>query len=210
MPGREPAQRGGAVHSHPAELVGRTLQVIGGMLAAVVVAIFLAVVLAAVFAAVRHRLPGATDFGRVGTLAACGFVAISLLPALKYPANPPAVGDPDTVATRTIQYFSLIAAAIAVTWLAFLVRDRLRRRQWPGPYGAAAATAVALAGYVLLVVIWPATPDSIPGDVTASLLWRFRVASLAELAALWGTLGLALGLLLTPRRRVAVPAGAAA
>lgn len=195
---------------HEEELVGRTMQVIGGMVAAVMVALCLAAVLAVVFATVRHRLPGSTDFGRVGTLAACGFVAVALLPGVKYPANPPAVGDPDTVTTRTVQYFSLIAAAIAVTWLAFVVRDVLRRRNWPAPHAATTAAAVAAAGYVVLLVIWPANPDAIPGDITASLLWRFRLASLAELAALWGTLGLTMGLLLTPRRQVATTAEVAA
>ncbi|MPZ28388.1 MAG: hypothetical protein GEV12_18745 [Micromonosporaceae bacterium] len=194
--------------AHEEELVTRTTQVIGGMLAAVVVALCLAVVLAVVFAAVRHRLPGGTDFGRLGALAAYGFVTVALLPGVKYPANPPAVGDPDTVTTRTLQYFSLIAAAIAVTWLAFAVRNALRRRDWPAPRAVVVSTIAAVTGYVLLLVLWPANPDPIPADI-ASLLWRFRLASLAELAALWGTLGLTMGLLLTTRRTPATPATAA-
>ena len=52
---------------------------------------------------------------------------------------------------------------------------------------------------------WPASPDSVPGDIPAALLWDFRLASLGELATLWTVFGLGFGLLLTPRR-VAAPA----
>lgn len=185
---------------HEEELVGRTTQVIGGMVAAVAVALCIGLVLAVVLAAVRHRLPATTDFGRAVLLAGCGFVAVVLVPALRYPANPPGVGNPDTITTRTLQYVALIVAAIGVTWLAFVIRAALARAGWE-PARAAALTAVATAaGYALLLIVFPAPPDAVPADVSAALLWRFRLASLAELAALWGTLGLSLGLLLTPRQ----------
>jgi predicted cobalt transporter CbtA len=180
------------------ELVGRTTQVIGGMVAAVAVAVCVGLVLAVVFAAVRHRLPGATDFGRAVLLAGCGFVAVALVPALKYPANPPGVGNSDTINTRTLQYVALIAAAIAVTWLGFVVRAALARRGWQPPRAAAATAVVVTAGYALLLIVFPTTPDAVPADIPAALLWRFRLGSLAELAAMWATLGLTLGLLLTP------------
>jgi predicted cobalt transporter CbtA len=197
-----------ADHDH--ELVGRTTQILGGLLAAVLVAVCLGLVFAVVFARARHRLPGRTDLGRAAVLAGCGFVAISLLPALKFPANPPGVGDPATVGTRTWQYFSLVVAAVGLTWLAFLVRDALAGRGWSDPYAAAGAVLAAIGCHLLLLLAWPATPVPVPADIPAELLWEFRVASLAELAALWTSLGLAFGLLLTPRRAVvAAPASAA-
>ncbi|MGI5215594.1 CbtA family protein, partial [Plantactinospora sp. CA-290183] len=133
-------------------------------------------------------------------LAGCGFVAVSLLPGLKYPANPPGVGEPATVGSRTWQYSTLLVAAIAVTALLFLVRNGLLRRGVPAPYAAAGTAVAAVAGYTLLLALWPGNPDPVPGDVPAQLLWEFRLASLAELAALWATLGLAFGLLLTAGR----------
>ncbi len=186
-------------------LFGRTTQVLGGLVAAAAVAVCLALAVGVVYARVRHRLPGATDFGRAALLAAMGFTTVTLLPALKYPANPPGVGDPDTVTERTVQYLTLIAAAVAVTWLAFLVLDRLAARPWPPAYRAALAAAVLLAGYAALLMTWPASPDSVPEDIPAALLWDFRLASLGELATLWTVLGLSFGLLLTPRR-VTAPA----
>jgi predicted cobalt transporter CbtA len=187
--------------AHDEELVGRTAQVIGGMLAAAAVAVCVAVVLAVVFSAVRHHLPPSTDFGRAVLLAGCGFVAVALIPALKYPANPPGVGDPETINTRTLQYVALVAAAIAVTWLGFVVRAALARRGWLPPQAATLTAVTVVAGYSLLLIVFPGTPDAVPADIPGELLWQFRLGSLAELAAMWTTLGLTLGLLLSPRQR---------
>jgi predicted cobalt transporter CbtA len=194
----EEARNAAGPHEEP--VFGRATQVFGGMVAAVAVAVCLALVVGVVFARVRHRLPATTDFGRAALLSSLAFTAAALLPALKYPANPPGVGDRDTVTERTVQYLTLIAAAVAVTWLAFLVHDRLAARPWPPAYRAALATAVVIVGYPALLMTWPASPDSVPADIPAALLWDFRLASLGELAALWTVFGLSFGLLLTPRR----------
>jgi predicted cobalt transporter CbtA len=188
-----------ADHTH-GELVGRTTQVIGGLVAAIVVALCLALIFATLFARVRHRLPAATDLGRAALLAGSGFLAVALVPALKYPANPPGVGDPATVTTRTWQYVTLIAASIAVTTLAYVARTGLLKRGWQATHAVVGSTVITVLAYVVLLVVWPANPDPIPADVPAGLLWDFRLASLAELAAMWATLGLAFGLLLTPWR----------
>src|SRR5580658_6929757 len=53
-------------------------------------------------------------YGRIGithprtlsaVLAILGFVAIVVVPTLKYPANPPPVGNPKTIAIRTAAFF---------------------------------------------------------------------------------------------------------
>ena len=46
-------------------------------------------------------------------LAAAAFVAIYLVPFLKYPANPPSVGNPDTIQYRTALYFGMIVISVA-------------------------------------------------------------------------------------------------
>ena len=46
---------------------------------------------------------------------------------------------------------------------------------------------------VLVLVLVPGSPDAVPADVPADLLWDFRLASLAQLAAMWLTLGLVFG-----------------
>ncbi|MFD0889965.1 CbtA family protein, partial [Streptosporangium algeriense] len=60
---------------------------------------------------VRAAHPDAAD-RLVGGLAAAAFVAVVLIPFVKYPANPPAVGDPETINQRTVLY--LVAVAIGI------------------------------------------------------------------------------------------------
>ncbi|HEX8628194.1 MAG TPA: CbtA family protein [Catenuloplanes sp.] len=186
--------------AHHEDMFTRPVQMLGGAIAALAVGLALGAIFAVVFARWRHRLPADTDFGRVVLLATAGFGCLALLPALKYPANPPGVGDPDTVTTRTVAYLSLIAAALAVTCLAFLARQRLARRGVPAPQRGALVAVGLIIGYAALLAVLPRHADPVPADLPAELLWRFRLASLAELAVLWATLGLTMGLLVSPRR----------
>jgi len=44
----------------------------------------------------------------IALLALAAFITIALVPMLKYPANPPAVGNPDTIGPRTGLYLSML------------------------------------------------------------------------------------------------------
>ena len=62
--------------------------------------------------------------------------AVTVAPWLKYPPNPPAVGDPDTVGERERLYVLMIVlAALALAGLAHL-SARLRRRAGPTTAGS--------------------------------------------------------------------------
>jgi len=185
---------------HHEELFSRATQIVGGMLGVLVVAVSIAVILAIVYARVQHRLPAATDFGRATLLAATGYVAIALLPALKYPANPPGVGDPDTVVSRTLLYVSFLGAGLVVAYLAYRARDSLAAKGWSGAHRSAAVAVGVVAAVALMFVVWPANSDPVPDDIGAELLWEFRLASLLLLTTLWGVLGLTFGVLLTGRK----------
>ena len=62
----------------------------------------------------RNSLPGKNDVAKAVVLSGIMWVTLYLIPFLKYPANPPTVGDADTVILRTILYLSFIA--ISGTW----------------------------------------------------------------------------------------------
>ena len=190
------AARAPASGEHHEEVFSRPVQLAGGMLTAILVGLALGLVFAVVFARAHHRLPGRGNFGRAAVLAAAGFGVLALLSAVKYPANPPGVGDPETVGARTLMYLTLLAAGVLVLLALAAVFASLSRRGWPWAerVSAVVAAGVLLCGAVL--ALWPASPDPVPPDVPAELLWRFRLASLAQLAALWATLGLVTGLLL--------------
>jgi predicted cobalt transporter CbtA len=124
-------------------------------------------------------------------LAALGFVAIVLVPTLKYPANPPAVGSPDTIGVRTGAFFLFIASSVAAMVLALQVRRRLLTR-----LGDWNSSLLATALYVLIVAIvshFLPVIDEVPAGFPVNLMWRFRVASLGMQAVIWATLGLLFG-----------------
>jgi len=180
-------------HSHGDDaLFSRGTQVGGGMAATAIYAVIVAVIFATVLASVRHRLPHQSELGRVVWLAAVAFGTVALVPALKYPANPPAVGDPDTVDQRTVQYLALlvlsVGLAVALVHLSGRLRSRLDR-----PTHLVAVAAVTAAGYGVLLAAMPASPDAIDAAVPAQLVWDFRIRSLGGLALLWAAIGLGLG-----------------
>ena len=78
-------------------MFSRTTQKGGGMVASLIYGLVIAFTFGSVFALVRHRLHLVSDVARAGWLAAVAFATIALVPGLKYPANPPGVGDPATV-----------------------------------------------------------------------------------------------------------------
>lgn len=201
----ESAMAHGGQHEEP--LVSRGAQVVGGLLTTTVVGVLFGVVFAVVFARVRHRLPATTDLGRSVLLAALGFGVFSLLPAVKYPANPPGVGNPGTVTERTLLYVLSILMGLLVLTVVTLVHRALSGSRLRPAQVVGVDALVAAAGVVAVLALLPSSPDPIPADVPADLLWDFRLASLAQLASMWATLGLAFGLLLEARAgRTAVPA----
>ena len=151
-------------------------------------------------------------YGRIGTagpkplaalLAATGFLAITVVPMIIYPSNPPAVGDPDTIAHRTALYFIMIAISVAAAVGAIVLHTKLARRTDGWTAGLA-----ALAAYVLVIGITAALLpgiDEVPADFPASVLWHFRIASMGLQLVMWSTFGIAFGYaaehLLAPQRR---------
>jgi hypothetical protein len=143
--------------------------------------------LAAAFALGRLRMSPAQSTAAV---AAIGFVAISLVPFLKYPATPPAVGNGETIGQRTELYFVFLAisvvAAIAEVVLAGVLLKNGK--------SAFQATVIPILGFVAVTAIaaWLLPTVNEVGAFPADILWFFRRASLLTSAALWATIGIVL------------------
>lgn len=143
------------------------------------------------FAFCLGRLTSLGPRGTAALLALGGFVALVVVPGLKYPPNPPAVGDPETIAYRTELFFVMLALSLAAMALAAALARRTRAGL--GPWNAA---LLGIAAYVVIVaVVQVALPgiNEIPEQFPATLLWEFRVAALGVHAILWATLGLLFG-----------------
>jgi hypothetical protein len=176
------------------ETFSRGVQVFGGVTAVLITGLVLGLVLTIVFVKVRNRVALRTD-GHVAIAAgALLFLVHGLIPWLKYPPNPPGVGDPETINERTVSYLVLIAVAVLALALAHEVALRLADRHIELPWRWLAAAAVTVTVLVTAYVVLP-SPDPIPEGVGADLLWRFRLASLAGLAAMWGAMTLTMAVL---------------
>jgi len=194
-----------SAHGAGEEVVPRSLQSTVGLLTGTAVAgVTLRGLVGVLCALALGRL------GRLGvrgvslSLAAMGFVSVSLLPFVAYPPNPPAVGHPETIGTRTELYFILVAISIIAAVTAVVVGRRLAAR-----WGVWYASLSAVVGYLLVtltaIALLPSYSE-VPADFPATVLYEFRVASLVTQLALWATLGVTLGeLLYRLQRRTNLP-----
>jgi predicted cobalt transporter CbtA len=144
-----------------------------------------------VFAYAYGRLGSLGPRGTSALIALLGFVAVIVVPSLKYPANPPAVGNAETIAYRTELFFIMIVVSIA----AMVAAVGLAQRLWK-QLGAWNASIVAgLAFLVVFALVKAALPDinEVPENFSATVLWQFRVASLGMQLVLWAVVGLGFG-----------------
>jgi predicted cobalt transporter CbtA len=148
---------------------------------------------AVVFAFVYGRWDRVGSRNLAALLALAAFIAINVVPALKYPANPPSVGQPDTIGLRTALYFAMMAISMAAMIGAAIIRTRLVRE-----HGLWNASLIAAAGYLIVIVAAAALLPSInevPEAFPAVVLWQFRIASIGAQLIMWGTIGLVFGAL---------------
>jgi hypothetical protein len=188
------------------EVVSRAVQSTVGLLTGVVVyGSAIGGIFALAFAGAYGRLGRLGARGTGTLLAAVGFVVLILAPQIKYPANPPSIGEPETIGLRTALYFTMIALSLIAAIAALSTGRQLARRlgAWNGVLIAGAAYIVVVA---VAMLILPAI-NEVPTDFSATVLWRFRLASLGIETVLWTALGLVFGVL--AERQLAPRAGRA-
>ncbi|MFD5146034.1 CbtA family protein [Streptomyces sp. NPDC058401] len=131
------------------------------------------------------------------------FVTVSLVPFFKYPANPPAVGDPETTVQRTTLYVLMLALGLLLAAAALILGRRLAPSL--GNWNASVVASIAFVAAVGVAYALLPGINEVPEGFPAALVWQFRLASLAIQAAMWSTFGLAFGFL---AERALVPAAA--
>ncbi len=187
------------------ELVSRPVQAGVGLFTGVMVySLAMGGLFALAFALCYGRMG---DFGPRATAALiglCGFIAVYVVPNLKYPANPPSVGNPDTIGLRTLIYFVMILLSLGAMIAAWGVRGRLLPQ-----HGAWDATLIAAVAWLVAVVIFAfAMPplNEVPDGFPAVVLWQFRMASVGAQAILWAVLSLGFGAWIERQFAAAQPA----
>ncbi|MFB5620724.1 MAG: CbtA family protein [Nitrosopumilus sp.] len=164
----------------------RIWQKSGQILAGVILGISIGSLFGIVFALSRNSLPGNHDVKKSLLLAAMMWFTLYLIPFLKYPANPPTVGDGETVVLRAILYLSFIAIS-GIGALAFYKLSKKFENN---------KKLLSLVGYgVFISVVFFIMPEN-PDEITApmNLVNEFRLMSVLGVSSFWISVGIILGL----------------
>jgi hypothetical protein len=199
--GRTEVQHAQGVHEHGVEVFTRGVQSNAGLgFGVLLFGVAMGALFAVFFCAAYGRAGdvGARAFSI--RLAAVAFVVVYLVPFVKYPPNPPAVGRSDTIGMRTQWYLVMVLAsvvlAIGAVWLARRLAGRLGG--WTAGLSAAAAYVAAIVVVMLLLPTVDETPEPLrdaagaivyPG-FSADVLYEFRLVSLGTQLVLWASIGL--------------------
>ena len=158
----------------------------GQVLAGAILGTSIGALFGIVFAYSRKILPGQHNVKKALVLAGIMWLTIFLIPFLKYPANPPTVGDPETVVLRATLYLAFIAiSGFSVIGFYQLSKKFQGRKKLVAVIGYAAFMTA-------IFVVMPPNPDEIAAPM--ELVNGFRVMSVVAVSVFWLALGIILGL----------------
>jgi len=110
----------------------------------------------------------------VWMIAGFGFLGVYLLPFVKYPANPPAIGHDFTIVTRGHLYLTMVAGSVILLGLAVYLCRILVRRFSIG-IAVALSTAAFAVVFGALISVLPALGD-LPANVEQTSQFGFARA----------------------------------
>ena len=199
--GRTEAEHAQGVHEHGAELFTRGVQSNAGLgFGVLVFGIAMGALFAVAFCVVYGRAGRTAPQSLSVRLAAAAFVTVYLVPFVKYPPNPPAVGQSDTIGMRTGWYLVAVLTSVVLAVVAVWLARRLAARVGAWNAGVLAVEAYVVATAVVYVLL--PTVDETPGPLRNSSgaimypgfpaddLYEFRLVSLATQLLLWAAIGL--------------------
>ena len=158
----------------------------GQVLAGAILGTSIGALFGIVFAYSRRILPGEHNVKKALVLAGTMWLTIYLIPFLKYPANPPTVGDAETVVLRATLYLAFIAiSGFSVIGFYQLSKKFQGRKKLVAVIGYAAFM-------IAMFVVMPPNPDEIAAPM--ELVNGFRVMSVVAVSVFWLALGIILGL----------------
>ncbi|MGH9921675.1 MAG: CbtA family protein [Nitrososphaerales archaeon] len=161
----------------------------GLVVAGLILGVSFASLYAIVYGYARKSLPGSSEVRKSLLLASIIWFTIFMIPFLKYPGNPPAVGDPETIYYRESLYIAFIAiSGLGALGFAFLYRkmSSMKARKFIVP-------ALYAAYIIPFYFIMPPNPDAIM--VPMELVTNFRIVTAITATIFWVILGITFGAL---------------
>ncbi|MBV9513624.1 MAG: CbtA family protein, partial [Mycobacteriaceae bacterium] len=157
------------------EIFSRTMQSSVGVATGIIVfSVAMGALVAVGYVVLHGRFPVRPQ-ALAWMIAGFGFLGVYLLPFVKYPANPPAIGHSFTIFTRGQLYLTMVAASLILLGLAVVIARRLSAR-----FGLYRAVLIAAAGFFVLYGVLLAVLPSL-GELSANAVHsdQFGFASAA-------------------------------
>lgn len=159
----------------------------GLFVASIVFGISFSILFGILYNFMHPSFPKITTMKKTILLALIMWSTLFLVTSLKYPANPPAVGDPDTITYRQSLYtgFLLLSGFTALSLGIIYKKTNFIPKQ--------TIPLVYIGIMTISFLIFPNNPDII--DISPSLLSDFRISSTITMLIFWLVLGLTFGIL---------------
>jgi predicted cobalt transporter CbtA len=118
------------------------------------------------------------------------WLVIFMIPALKYPANPPTVGDPDTINYRQYLFISFILiSGFTALGLSIIYHKINRKSSFKLLAVSVIYTGIIIGAFIAI----PPNPDKITAPM--DLVNGFRIMSMLTMTIFWVVLGITFGLI---------------
>src|SRR5918995_4679239 len=181
----------GQVITNPAEFAAyRFWQKGGEIIACTILGLSIGSLYGIVFAYTRGSISGTNNKKKALIVASIMWFVLFLMPALKYPPNPPAVGNPETIYYRQSLYVAFLAiSGFSALGLAFLYRKMASSNNTKKAIIPSAYAAIMAGAYLAM----PANPDPINEPI--DLVIGFRITSAITISMFWALLGVIFGTL---------------
>jgi predicted cobalt transporter CbtA len=137
----------------------------------------------------RKYIPSSDDRKKAIIMAALMCLALYVVPFIKYPANPPAVGDPETIGLRDTLYttYQLTSGLIAAGMFVLLVKMRMVSTiKYIVPI-------IYIALIAFIYAIFPPNPDAITAPM--DLVNAFRMVTFSTMVMFYLVMGAIFGVL---------------
>jgi predicted cobalt transporter CbtA len=188
------AAQSGQVMNNPSEFAAyRFWQKGGEIIAGTILGLSIGSLYGIVFAYTHGSISGTNNNKKKALIvASVMWLVLFLMPALKYPPNPPAVGDPETIYYRQSLYVGFLAiSGFSALGLAFLYRKIVVASSNNIKKAMIIIPSVYVAIMAGAYIAMPANPDPINAPI--DLVIGFRITSAITISMFWVLLGVIFG-----------------
>ena len=161
----------------------------GEIVAGTVLGMSFGALLGIVFVFGRKLIPG-SNIKKALVLSGIIWLVIFMIPAIKFPANPPTVGDPDTIDYRQYLFISFILiSGFAALGLSLIYTKMKAKPSLKFLTISIIYTIIMISAFIFV----PPNPDEITAPM--DLVNGFRIMSMLTMTVFWIVLGITFGLI---------------